>query len=69
MTDKTIAEDAATLQPAGSGTSCSVIDTLCHYSAAYTELQIRIRREGLEAFVDEDPHKHDHTSMQRRKKF
>lgn len=50
MTDKDIAEDAVTLQVAGSDTSYSVLVNLCHYLANYPELQEKIRKEILGTF-------------------
>lgn len=54
MSDKDIAEDAVTLQVAGSDTSYSVLVNLCHYLANYPELQGRIRKEVLGTFEDGD---------------
>ena len=50
MSDKDIAEDAVTLQVAGSDTSYSVLVNLCHYLANYPQLQETIRKEILETF-------------------
>lgn len=54
MTDKDIAEDAVTLQIAGSDTSYSVLVNMCHYLANYPDLQKKIRKEILETFADSD---------------
>lgn len=54
MTDKDIAEDAVTLQVAGSDTSYSVLVNMCHYLANYPELQERIREEVLTTFTDSE---------------
>lgn len=50
MSDKDIAEDAVTLQVAGSDTSYSVLVNLCHYLANYPQLQETIRKEVLGTF-------------------
>lgn len=54
MTDKDIAEDAVTLQIAGSDTSYSVLVNMSHYLANYPELQEKIREEILTTFTDSD---------------
>jgi len=54
MSDKDIAEDAVTLQVAGSDTSYSVLVNLCHYLANYPELQETIRKEVLGTFEGGD---------------
>ena len=54
MSDKDIAEDAVTLQIAGSDTSYSVIANLFHYLANYPALQEKIRVEVLQMFERED---------------
>lgn len=54
MSDKDIAEDAVTLQIAGSDTSYSVIANVFHYLANYPALQERIRTEILQTFDQGD---------------
>lgn len=54
MTDKDIAEDAVTLQVAGSDTSYSVLVNMCHYLANYPELQEHLRNEILTTFDNSD---------------
>lgn len=54
MTDKDIAEDAVTLQIAGSDTSYSVLVHACYYLATHTQLQDTIRREILPTFESDD---------------